>query len=160
ARDRRPSGDGPDHPDEQAQGRAAQLRGARAEGAAELPGLDRLPRQPLGADRSHDQGPPVPLRGLVAGRQSGPDPRDPADGGGLHRPLREGSSKPPGLSTARGSSLSFAARSASAKDSGRWRSYQGRWSRPTAWWWVIVPPPSITASDAAALISSHCSTSP
>ena len=45
---------------------------------------------------------------------------------------------------AAGSSARFAPRSASRERSGRWRSYQGRWSRPTAWWWVIVPPASIT----------------
>jgi hypothetical protein len=47
----------------------------------------------------------------------------------------------------------------SANGSGRWRSYQGRWSRPTAWWWVIVPPAASSASPAAALTSSHCATS-
>ena len=60
---------------------------------------------------------------------------------------------------ARGSTAALAARSASANGSGRWRSYQGRWSRPTAWWCVIVPPAASIASEAAALISSHCSSS-
>ena len=52
---------------------------------------------------------------------------------------RVGSSTP-GLRMPAGSSVRLAAPSAAAKTSGRWRSYQGRWSRPTAWWWVIVPP--------------------
>ena len=39
----------------------------------------------------------------------------------------------PGFSTPAGSSSRLAARSARAKASGRSRSYQGRWSRPTAW---------------------------
>jgi len=65
----------------------------------------------------------------------------------------------PGLSAPFGSSACLAARSAAANGAGRWRSYQGRCSRPTAWWWVIVPPPSITASAAARLISAHCSSS-
>ena len=71
-----------------------------------------------------------------------------------------GPTRTPGFSTPAGSTARFAARRASANGSGRWRSYQGRWSRPTAWWWVIVPPASITVSETAALISSHCSTSP
>ena len=50
-----------------------------------------------------------------------------------------------------GSSARLAAASAAPNRAGRWRSYQGMWSRPTAWWWVIVPPPSITASDARVL---------
>ena len=53
---------------------------------------------------------------------------------------RTGSTSTPGLRIPAGSSAALAARSASANGSGRWRSYQGRWSRPTAWWWVIVPP--------------------
>ena len=55
-----------------------------------------------------------------------------------------------------GSTAVFAARSASANGSGRCRSYQGLWSRPTAWWWVIVPPAPAIASDAACFSSSHC----
>ena len=65
----------------------------------------------------------------------------------------------PGLRRPAGSSADLAARSAAANGSGRWRSYHGRWSRPTAWWWVIVPPPASTASAAARLISAHCSSS-
>src|SRR6476469_2617867 len=44
-----------------------------------------------------------------------------------------GSISTPGLSMPAGSSSALAARSAAAKGAGRWRSYQGRWSRPTAW---------------------------
>ena len=57
-----------------------------------------------------------------------------------------GSMRTPGLRTPAGSTAALAPRSAAANGSGRWRSYQGRWSRPTAWWWVIVPPAAITAS--------------
>src|SRR5206468_1508707 len=85
------------------------------------------------------------------------------DAGGMHAGLGHhagaGSIRTPGLSRPRGSTAAFAPRSAAANGSGRWRSYQGRWSRPTAWWWVIVPPAAITASDAAALIADHCSSS-
>src|SRR5262249_13790721 len=49
-----------------------------------------------------------------------------------HRAKAHGSMSTPGLSTPAGSSTRLAARNASAKGSGRWRSYQGRWSRPTA----------------------------
>ena len=52
----------------------------------------------------------------------------------------QGSIRTPGLRMPAGSTADFAARSAAANGSGRWRSYHGRWSRPTAWWWVIVPP--------------------
>ena len=38
-------------------------------------------------------------------------------------------------------------------------SYQGRWSRPTAWWCVIVPPAATTTSVAALLTSGHISIS-
>ena len=65
----------------------------------------------------------------------------------------------PGLRSPRGSTAALAARSAAANGSGRWRSYHGRWSRPTAWWWVIVPPAASTASAAARLIASHCPSS-
>src|SRR5438067_389645 len=75
--------------------------------------------------------------------------------GGAHA----GSTSTPGLRMPRGSSAFFAARSASANGSGRCWSYQGRWSRPTAWWWVTVPPSAITASDTAAFTSAHCSSS-
>ena len=44
-----------------------------------------------------------------------------------------GSMSTPGLRMAAGSTAALADRSACAKRSGRWRSYQGRWSRPTAW---------------------------
>ena len=47
-------------------------------------------------------------------------------------PELQPSIRTPGLSIPAGSTLAFAARSAAAKTSGRWRSYQGRWSRPTA----------------------------
>src|SRR5688572_16946099 len=50
---------------------------------------------------------------------------------------RYGSIRTPGFRMAAGSTAAFAARRAAANGSGRWRSYQGRWSRPTAWWWVI-----------------------
>ncbi len=50
------------------------------------------------------------------------------------------STSTPGLRIPAGSTAALAACSASANGSGRWRSYQGRWSRPTAWWWVIVAP--------------------
>ena len=50
------------------------------------------------------------------------------------------SNSTPGFRTQLGSSSDLAARSARAKPSGRSRSYQARWSRPTAWWWVIVAP--------------------
>jgi esterase/lipase len=43
-----------------------------------------------------------------------------------------GSISTPGLSKACGSKVAFAAFSAAANNGGRWRSYQGRWSRPTA----------------------------
>ena len=46
---------------------------------------------------------------------------------------RQGSIKAPGFSSPAGSTAAFAARSAAANGSGRWRSYQARWSRPTAW---------------------------
>jgi len=65
----------------------------------------------------------------------------------------------PGLRMPSGSTAALAARSAAANGSGRCRSYQGLWSRPTAWWWVIVPPAASTASDAARLIASHWVTS-
>src|SRR5215207_1595931 len=71
----------------------------------------------------------------------------------------QASTSTPGLRMPWGSTAAFAARSAAANGSGRWRSYQGRWSRPTAWWWVIVPPAAAIASEAAALTSSHCSSS-
>src|SRR5699024_11109789 len=48
------------------------------------------------------------------------------------------SSRTPGFSTSAGSSAFFAAPRAAANGSGRCRSYQGRWSQPTAWWWVTV----------------------
>src|SRR5215216_3440321 len=70
-----------------------------------------------------------------------------------------GSKSTPGLSRASGSSTALAARSAAANGPGRWRSYHGRWSRPTAWWWVIVPPAARIASPAAHLIACHCSSS-
>ena len=44
-----------------------------------------------------------------------------------------GSSSTPGLRMPAGSSADLAARKAAANGSGRCRSYQGRWSRPTAW---------------------------
>src|SRR5205823_9820261 len=78
-----------------------------------------------------------------------PEDRDP-----LH-----GSISTPGLSSPAGSTAALAARSASANGSGRWRSYHGRWSRPTAWWWVIVPPAASTASETARLTASHCAAS-
>jgi hypothetical protein len=62
------------------------------------------------------------------------------------------------LSTPAGSTTFFAARSIAANGSGRWASYQGRWSRPTAWWWVMVPPWAEIESETADLISSHCET--
>lgn len=68
-------------------------------------------------------------------------------------------SNTPGLRIPAGSSADFAARRAAANGSGRCRSYQARWSRPTAWWWVMVPPLALIASDTAALISSHCASS-
>ena len=43
------------------------------------------------------------------------------------------STSTPGLSMPAGSTAALAARSAAANGSGRWRSYHGRWSRPTAW---------------------------
>src|SRR5262249_33698016 len=70
-----------------------------------------------------------------------------------------GSKSTPGLSTPLGSTAALAARSAAPNGSGRWASYHGRWSRPTAWWWVIVPPAARMASEAADFISSHCSSS-
>ena len=84
-----------------------------------------------------------------------------APGCARRRPAQRGrsaSTSTPGLSTPAGSTAALAPRRAAANGSGRWRSYQGRWSRPTAWWWVIVPPAAITASEAAALIASHSST--
>ncbi|MET9969579.1 CGNR zinc finger domain-containing protein, partial [Streptomyces sp. NPDC006356] len=42
-------------------------------------------------------------------------------------------SSTPGLRTPAGSRADLAAVRAAAKGAGRWRSYQGRWSRPTAW---------------------------
>src|SRR5439155_5238991 len=72
---------------------------------------------------------------------------------------RSGSISAPGFMMPAGSTAALAARSARAKGSGRWRSYHGRWSRPTAWWWVIVPPWRRSASLAACLISPHCSSS-
>ena len=51
------------------------------------------------------------------------------------RRARHGSIRTPGLRMPAGSTAALAARRAAAKGSGRWRSYQGRWSRPTAWWW-------------------------
>jgi hypothetical protein len=50
----------------------------------------------------------------------------------LPSPCAHGSISTPGLRIPVGSTAAFAARSASANASGRWRSYQGRWSRPTA----------------------------
>src|SRR5262249_11570587 len=83
------------------------------------------------------------------------DPAGPEDGD----VSAHGSISTPGLSRPVGSSASLAARSAAANGSGRCRSYQGRWSRPTAWWGVIVPPASMTASETARLTAHHCSTS-
>ena len=58
------------------------------------------------------------------------------DAGGMHACLGHhagaGSIRTPGLSRPRGSTAAFAPRRAAANGSGRWRSYQGRWSRPTA----------------------------
>jgi len=52
---------------------------------------------------------------------------------GLYRsPDGSGSTRTPGFRMPAGSTAAFAARSASANGSGRWRSYHGRWSRPTA----------------------------
>ena len=98
----------------------------------------------------------------AAGSSAGgvPAARSGSRKGSAGRERRQGSRRTPGLRMPAGSSSALAARRAAAKGAGRWRSYQGRWSRPTAWWWVIVPPPSISASETAALISSHCSTSP
>ena len=53
--------------------------------------------------------------------------------GQLTPPSGHGSTRTPGLRMPAGSTAAFAARSASANGAGRWRSYQGRWSRPTAW---------------------------
>src|SRR5207302_9412924 len=98
--------------------------------------------------------------------QQGHEPRPGGDGRqdrqalpGVRAGAGRGSISTPGLSAPAGSMAALAPRSASANRSGRWRSYHGRWSRPTAWWWVIVPPAAIRASDTAALISAHCSTS-
>src|SRR5437763_1568052 len=82
-------------------------------------------------------------------------------GGPARRPQpRAGSISTPGFRIPCGSGSALAARRALANASGRWRSYHGLWSRPTAWWWVIVPPAARTASDAAAFTASHCSSSP
>src|SRR5206468_741532 len=80
-----------------------------------------------------------------------------ADDGVVLDPVhaRRGSISTPGFSSAAGSSALLAALRAPAKRSGRWLSYQRRWSRPTAWWWVIVAPAAMSASLAAALISAH-----
>ena len=43
-----------------------------------------------------------------------------------------GSISTPGLSNPSGSKVALAALSAAANNGGRWRSYHGRWSRPTA----------------------------
>jgi hypothetical protein len=71
-----------------------------------------------------------PVGGLAPRRRCG-------DGYALDRPVpgRAGRAgrRTPGLSTPAGSSCCFAAPSAAANRSGRCRSYQGRWSRPTAW---------------------------
>src|SRR5215204_3438428 len=125
--------------DRRAQGAAAGLRGRAVGGCGVHLRLGPLPGQGAG------HGPPrvVPRIG----------PR------GRRYASRAGSISTPGLSTAVGSSSRFAAHRASAKRWGRCRSYQGRWSRPTAWWWVMVPPASITVSETAALISSHCAIS-
>ena len=86
----------------------------------------------------------------VAVRDAGPGQRQaqppesrqhPVGAGQLASPCaRHGSIRTPGFRMPAGSTADFAARSAAAKGSGRWRSYQGLWSRPTAWWCVIVPP--------------------
>ena len=70
------------------------------------------------------------------------------------------SSSTPGFITPAGSTAAFAPRSAAANGSGRWRSYQGRWSRPTAWWWVIVAALLRSARPRRPrLIAPHCSIS-
>ena len=83
--------------------------------------------------------------GRRGGRRGDAGSGRPLLGQRLHAQKVRGRAGPRGSSTPAGSTARFAARSASANGSGRWRSYQGRWSRPTAWWWVIVPPASITA---------------
>src|SRR5690606_17279391 len=63
---------------------------------------------------------------------------------------RVGYTSTPGLRIPSGSRAALAARRARANGSGRCPSYQGRWSRPTAWWWVIVPPLARIAALTAA----------
>src|SRR6185312_5634256 len=120
--------------DEQRVDRLLQARdrpGVRGE-AAELDAVDLdavgrdLGRGLLARDDNH-----LVARPIERAREQAPDAAR-----AEHRDLQgRASSRTPGFITPAGSSACLAPRSAAAKGSGRWRSYQGRWSRPTAWWW-------------------------
>ena len=77
----------------------------------------------------------------------------------MTKPRYGAGSSTPGFMMPAGSSAALAPLSAAAKMSERWRSYQGMWSRPTAWWWVMVPPASMIASETAFLTVSYCAES-
>ncbi len=86
--------------------------------------LDRLPADAPQVVRSPDDGDAARIEEQVpAGRLGG------------HRaaPPPQGSIRTPGFRRPFGSRAFFAARSAWANSSGRWRSYHGRCSRPTEW---------------------------
>src|SRR5215216_5449920 len=94
------------------------------------------------------------------GQPQAPEPgQEPVRPGELTRPRGHGSISTPGLRMPAGSTAALAARRAAANGSGRWRSYHGRWSRPTAWWCVTVPPAAAIASEAARFTSPQCSSS-